>query len=63
MCDLYFDSGKYRGPEDDPDGWHVRAVLGVKKDENSPYNKKRNNLTEIPNRIVQTIQSKQDTKI
>lgn len=34
MCDLYFDSGKYRGPEDDPDGWHVRAVLGVKKDEN-----------------------------
>ena len=52
MCDLYFDSGKYRGPEDDPDGWHVRAVLGVK-----------NNLTEIPNRIVQTIQSKQDTKI
>ena len=63
MCDLYFDSGKYRGPEDDPDGWHVRAVLGVKKDENSPKNKKRNNLTEIPNRIVQTIQSKQDTKI
>ena len=36
MCDLYFDSGKYRGPDDDPDGWHVRAVLGVKKDENSP---------------------------
>lgn len=34
MCDLYFDSGKYRGPEDDPDGWHVRAVLGMKKDEN-----------------------------
>lgn len=34
MCDLYFDSGKYRGPEDDPDGWHVRAVLGVNNDEN-----------------------------
>lgn len=33
MCDLYFDSGKYRGPEDDPDGWHVRAVLGVNNDE------------------------------
>jgi hypothetical protein len=31
MCDLYFDSGKYRGPEDDPDGWHVRAVLGETK--------------------------------
>ena len=34
MCDLYFDSGKYRGPKDDPDGWHVRAVLGVNNDEN-----------------------------
>lgn len=34
MCDLYFDSGKYRGSEDDPDGWHVRAVLGVNNDEN-----------------------------
>jgi hypothetical protein len=34
MCDLYFDSGKYRGPEDDPDRWHVRAVLGVNNDEN-----------------------------
>ena len=34
MCDLYFDSGKYRGPEDEPDGWHGRAVLGMKKDEN-----------------------------
>ena len=32
MCDAYFDSGKYRGPETDPDGWHVRAVLGVKKE-------------------------------
>jgi hypothetical protein len=34
MCDAYFDSGKYRGPETDPDGWHVRAVLGVNNDEN-----------------------------
>ena len=29
MCDLYFDSGKYRGPEDDPDGCDVTAVLGL----------------------------------
>lgn len=41
MCDAYFDSGKYRGPETDPDGWHVRAVLGVKKELKRVENRSR----------------------
>lgn len=41
MCDAYFDNGKYRGPETDPDGWHVRAVLGVKKELKRVENRSR----------------------
>jgi hypothetical protein len=52
MCDAYFDSGKYRGPETDPDGWHVRAVLGMNNDENVVILSLNHNRTTGPTKPI-----------